>query len=84
MTDILEDVIGDAPIVAPSEGLCVNIEEEERQAEIAAKAAKRKLDFKENISPQNQPAHPNIKIDSNPELVKGQDPAKVLQNMTNV
>ena len=84
MTDILEDVIGDAPIVAPSEGLCVNIEEEERQAEIAAQAAKRKLDFKENISPQNQPVHTNIKIDSNPELVKSQDPAKVLQNMTNV
>ena len=74
LTDILEDVIGDAPIAPPSEGKCVNIAEEEKEAEVAAQAAKRKLDFKENIAPQNQPAHPNILIEQKVELQKVQAP----------
>ena len=51
MTDIIEDMIGDAPAQVPSEGQCITIEEEEKEAEKAAKEAKEKLIQKENIAP---------------------------------
>ena len=50
LTDILEEVIGDAPASGPSEGRCITSEEEELQA------ANNELQLKENLYHQFQPA----------------------------
>ena len=49
ITDILEEVIGEAPDSLPSEGRCITPEEEELEA------AKKELQAKENIQKQIQP-----------------------------
>ena len=54
LTDIIEDVIGDAPITGQVEGKCINIDEEERQAAVAAKNKLEQKAEKENIGPLNQ------------------------------
>ena len=50
LTDILEEVIGDAPASGPSEGRCITSEEEELQA------ANKGLQLRENLSHQIQQA----------------------------